>query len=51
MSDEPVKESICDRCGKAVSLVYELRGLRLCEDCYMDELASDQPKQCRMKRR
>ena len=47
------KEEVrCDRCGKTISGsgdVYEFKGMKLCEDCYMDEVIVSQPKRCAMR--
>jgi len=41
------------RCGKCGTLiggdVYEFKDMKLCEDCYMDEVIASQPKKCIMK--
>ena len=40
----------CVKCGKLISGdVYEFEGVKLCEDCYMDEVIAAQPKKCAMK--
>jgi hypothetical protein len=40
----------CGKCGKLISGdVYEFGGVKLCEDCYMDEVIASQPKKCVMK--
>jgi len=40
----------CGKCGKPISGdVYEFEGVKLCEDCYMDEVIASQPKKCLMK--
>ncbi|VUT27506.1 MAG: hypothetical protein SYNGOMJ08_00052 [Candidatus Syntrophoarchaeum sp. GoM_oil] len=46
-----MSKSVCDMCGVEVTEIYELRDLKLCEDCYMDAVIEDQPKQCKMKKR
>ncbi|MCW3137001.1 MAG: hypothetical protein OCU20_07565 [Methanophagales archaeon] len=40
----------CDKCGKTISGdIYEFKGMKLCEDCYMDEVIASQPKRCAMR--
>jgi hypothetical protein len=41
----------CGKCGKPISgEVYEFKGVRICEDCYLDEVIAAQPKSCAMRR-
>ena len=41
----------CGKCGKPISgEVYEFKGVRICEDCYLDEVTATQPKSCAMRR-
>jgi formylmethanofuran dehydrogenase subunit E len=51
--EKSVKTNItikCGKCGKLISEdVYEFEGVKLCEDCYMDEVIASQPKKCVMK--
>ncbi len=40
----------CDKCGKPISgEVYEFKGVKICEDCYLDEVIASQPKSCAMR--
>jgi len=40
----------CGKCGKSISGdVYEFGGVKLCEDCYLDDVIASQPKKCVMK--
>jgi len=39
----------CAKCNAKITDAYELKNLKLCEDCCMDELACKQPKQCKMR--
>ncbi|RCV64693.1 hypothetical protein C5S53_07510 [Methanophagales archaeon] len=46
-----VKTNIkCGKCGKPISdAVYEFGGVKLCEDCYLDDVIASQPRKCVMK--
>jgi len=40
----------CSKCGKPISgEVYEFKGVKICEDCYLDEVIASQPKSCAMR--
>ena len=40
----------CGKCGKLISGdAYESGSVKLCEDCYLDEVIASQPKKCVMK--
>jgi len=40
----------CGKCDKPISGdVYEFGGVKLCEDCYLDDVIASQTKKCVMK--
>ena len=50
MSNKTNTNIKCGKCGKQISGdVYEFGGVKLCEDCYMEEVIASQPKRCVMK--